>query len=70
MSGSVTPRDLVWRAALEKTEYSRTKVERVHRAIDREHRPNKETVRRTMKAMSELGVLDHSSGSPYWRRTD
>lgn len=64
----ITARDRVWAAVLD--ERLNTTVARVHRRIDREHRPSKETVRRVMKSMSELGVLDHTPGSPNWKIAD
>lgn len=69
------PRDLVWSAVLNRVSpgYTRVTVEQVHRELKlREgvEAPHRETVRRTMHAMAELGVLKHRDGSPNWRFVD
>lgn len=71
MSGSVTARDRVWATAL--NQYGTFKADSVHRSLkldDRGEAPSRETVKRVLQAMTELGVLEHRRGSPYWKRTD
>lgn len=65
-----THRDRIWRAALDATEHSNTTIAKVHRDLRLEDGPDPavETVRRTMNAMVEQGVLAHRDGSPYWNR--
>lgn len=64
-----TARDKVWAAALEivintrrwrfRTSHVRSKLEERHDDV-----PSHNTIQRTLRAMTELGILSHSSGSP------
>lgn len=68
MCSSVTQRDRVWAAALDRR--GRFKVAQIRRDLvieDPSDAPSSETIRRTLSAMAELGVLEHKEGSPYWR---
>lgn len=71
MSDSVTARDRVWAAVLDRIDGpdDQVKLGSIHRdlRIDLDDPPSRETVRRVMGAMTELGVLSHRSGSPWWR---
>jgi hypothetical protein len=73
MSGSMTARDRVW-SAIVQAHNSRLDVSEVRRQIRRddidEEPPNDETIKRVLRAATELGVLDHMSGSPYWDKSD
>lgn len=70
----MTTRDLVWSAVLDRIDgpYDRVTVTEVHRDLSLdtdpgEDPPARETVRRTMSAMTEAGILEHRRGSPTWR---
>ena len=73
MGGRMTARDRVW-SAIVQTHDTRLDVSGVRRQIRRDDidddPPNDETVKRVLRAATELGVLDHTSGSPYWTKTE
>jgi hypothetical protein len=65
MSGSnITARDRVW-AAIVKQE-GRFQVADVREAITSDNRPSDETIRRVLRSATELHIIEHRSGSPYW----
>lgn len=72
MSETVTARDKVWAALLDNHAGYSFKLESVHRDLVLEHdqAPSEETVRRVLKSAAELGVVDHSSGSPHYRLSE
>lgn len=65
----VTARDRVWAAALDlmlqEGEWRFT-TRKLHVYMD--DPPSHKTIQRTLRAMSELGYLTHSPGSPNYRR--
>lgn len=71
MSGELTARDRVW-SAIVQASTSRLDVSEVRRQIRRDdiegEPPNDETIRRVLRAATELGVLEHTSGSTYWTK--
>lgn len=70
MGQTVTARDRVWAwIANRKTSHSWT-LKNVDPEGDWDDRPSEETIRRVVKAAEELGVVEHSSGSPYYRVTE
>lgn len=73
MSGEMTARDRVW-AAVVRAHNTRLDVTEVKRQIRRDDVdddvPNDETIKRVLRAATELGVLDHTSGSPYWNKSE
>lgn len=65
MSGhNITPRDRVWAAIIKQA--GRFQVTDVREAIAGE-RPSDETIRRVLRSATELDIVTHQSGSPYWR---
>jgi hypothetical protein len=76
MSGEMTARDRVWAAVLN-VHNTRFDVDDIRRTIrrdiddpsyDDDRVPNDETIKRVLRAATELGVLKHTSGSPYWKK--
>jgi hypothetical protein len=71
MSGEMTARDRVWSAIVQSHE-TRFKVSGLKRQLRRddvdEDVPNDETIKRVLRAATDLGVLKHTSGSPYWEK--
>lgn len=65
----VTPRDRVWAAALELVadppNWRGFRTRHVHAVLD--DPPSQDTIQRTLRAMSDLDVLRHRSGSPQYR---
>lgn len=68
----VTQRDRVWAAALEVAadppSWRGFRTRHVRAAID--DPPSQDTIQRTLRAMTELGVLRHRKNSPRWRAGD
>jgi hypothetical protein len=65
MSGSnITARDRVWAAIVKQA--GRFQVADVRAAIAGD-RPSDETIRRVLRSATELDIVTHQSGSPYWR---
>lgn len=73
MSGAMTARDRVWSAVVQ-THNTRLDVDEVRRQIRRdeidEEPPNDETIKRVLRAATQLGVLEHQKGSPYWSKSE
>jgi len=73
MSGSMTARDRVWSAVVQ-AHNTRLDVSEIRRQIRRDdiekEPPNDETIKRVLRAATELGVLEHTSGSPYWTKSE
>lgn len=73
MATHITPRDRVWAAVREQTgEFRRRDVWRTIRyqtvpAEAAEGLPSDETIKRTLSAMVDLGVLEHERHSAYYR---
>lgn len=68
MGSETTPRDRVWAAIIKNgANGNRFKVGQVAREIDYDDRPSEETIRRTLRAGKDLGVIAHTSGSPYYK---
>ncbi len=66
MSGhNITPRDRVWAAIFK--QQGRFQIANVRARITSSERPNDETIRRVLRAGTELGVIDHQPDSPYYR---
>jgi hypothetical protein len=63
-SHSITPRDRVWAAIIKQA--GRFQVADVREAIAGD-RPSDETIRRVLRSATELDIVTHQSGSPYWR---
>lgn len=65
----VTPRDRVWAAAIEIADDPQNwrgfRTRHVHAAID--DSPSQDTIQRTLRAMTQLGVLTHRESSPNYR---
>jgi hypothetical protein len=71
MSGNPTARDRVWAAVLESAKYNKSfKVRDVRTKMDVADRPSEETIRRVLRAGTELGVIQHRSGSHRYRLAD
>lgn len=67
---TVSGRDRVWRAAIELAQsrnYSFRARDVAGKLDDRPDPPSQRTIRRALRAMSELGVLEHNRGSPRYR---
>ena len=73
MSGAMTARDRVWNAIVQ-AHNIRLDVSEIRRQIRNDdiddEPPNDETIKRVLGAATELGVLDHKKGSPYWNKSE
>lgn len=75
MGNSVTQRDRIWTAAIDRLLTPGTARFRLHQVdrdlrIDLDDPPSRETVRRTLAAMTDLGVLKHRKGSEWYLAGD
>lgn len=70
MSGSVTPRDRVWSSVVDETE-PKFKLRDIRRRLEQDgydETPSNETIKRVLRSMAELSILDHTKGSPYYEK--
>lgn len=70
MAGELTARDRVWAGVL-KTRAGRFTIEDVKRHIrkdDEDDLPNEETIRRVLRAATDLDILNHREGSRYYQK--
>lgn len=70
MAGELTARDRVWAGVL-KAKPGRFTIEDVKRHIrkdDEDDLPNEETIRRVLRAATDLDILDHREGSRYYQK--
>ncbi len=71
MSGDISARDRVWAAIIDQ-QNTRFDVDSIKRQIRHQDgvefgdEPNDETIKRVLRAADELGILEHTKGSPYW----
>jgi len=67
----ITQRDRVFAAVLESTRFGRTfRLKSVRHEFPIDDRPSDETIRRVLRSLTQLGVVEHTDGSPYYRLSD
>lgn len=71
MSGDITARDRVW-AAIINIHSPAFDVDDIRQKMPPDHYddsvPSDETIKRVLRAATEMGILRHTSGSPYWKK--
>ncbi|ERG93902.1 hypothetical protein [Haloquadratum walsbyi] len=72
-SSPVTPRDRVWSGVVTKTEteFTVADIKSRLRRDGYEGEPSDETIKRVLRSMDELNLIQHTDGSPYYsKQTD
>lgn len=71
MSGDVTARDRIWSKIIKLgIAHTRFEVYQIQNSIEEDARPSEETIRRVLRAGTELDVIEHTEGSPYYSLKD
>lgn len=66
-----TARDRVFAAVLEETRHTPSfKLKTLKTNFPVSDRPSDETIRRVLRSLTRLGVLEHRDGSPYYELSD
>ncbi|ERG94037.1 hypothetical protein [Haloquadratum walsbyi] len=69
-SSPVTPRDRVWSGVVTEadTEFTVADIQSRLRRDGYEGEPSEETIKRVLRSMGELNVIQHTDGSPYYNK--
>ncbi|ERG93942.1 hypothetical protein [Haloquadratum walsbyi] len=69
-SSPVTPRDRVWSGVVNEveTEFTVADIKSRLRRDGYEGEPSEETIKRVLRSMDELNVIQHKDGSPYYNK--
>jgi hypothetical protein len=66
----VTPRDRVWSSVVNEpnTEFTVADIQSRLRRDGYEGEPSEETIKRVLRSMGELNIIQHKKGSPYYNK--